>query len=68
MTWLLILAIWNTNPPQESFKFITESFETEADCKQAIQQSYAYLFNKGLQGQAICRSVEQLKLNAPMTY
>jgi hypothetical protein len=68
MTWLLILAMWNTNPPQQSFKFLTSSYKTQQECEAAIQDAYAALFNRGFQGQAICQSVDQLKLEAPISY
>lgn len=62
MKWVLIAALWNTNPPQESFKFYTQPFATKQDCEVAAQELYAAAFNNGVQAQAICRSREQLGL------
>lgn len=65
MKWVLILALWNTNPPQDSFKFLTDTYSSQEECEQAIQAAYAVIFNKGAQGQAICMSEAQLKLQRP---
>ena len=65
MKWLLIMAMWNTNPPQDSFKFITKPYATQAQCEDALQDAYAIAFNKGVQAQAICVSEQQLGLLRP---
>lgn len=62
MKWVLILAIWNTTPPQDSFKFLTETYSSQEECQEAIQAAYAVIFNKGGQGQAVCMSEAQLGL------
>jgi hypothetical protein len=62
MKWILIAALWNTNPPQDSFKFYTEAFATKQACEVAIQAFYAAAFNNGVQAQATCSSREQLGL------
>lgn len=60
MKWVLIAALWSTNPPQSSFKFYTESFATKQDCEVALQALYAAAFDSGVQAQAICKSRESL--------
>ena len=62
MQWLLILALWNTNPPQDSFKFFTKPYENWADCQAELEQVYAASFNKGVQAQAVCVSKDDLGL------
>ena len=62
MKWVLILAMWNTNPPQDSFKFVTKPYATQTQCEDAIQSAYALAFNNGIQAQAICISEAQLGL------
>ena len=62
MKWLLIATLWNTNPPQDSFKFYTAAFATRQACEDAVQELYAAAFNNGVQAQAVCRSKEQLGL------
>ena len=69
MKWLLIVALWNTNPPQDSFKFYTEVHVSKQRCEAALQQLYAAAFDKGIQAQAICASEAELKLiNLKNTY
>ena len=63
MKWLLIAALWNTNPPQDSFKIYTEVFATKQACEDAVQELYTAAFNKGIQAQAACRSQTQLGLS-----
>ena len=65
MKWLLIAALWNTNPPQDSFKFFTETFESKEQCEAALQYLYAKAFDKGVQAQARCYSEQELKLLRP---
>ena len=62
MKWLLIAALWNTNPPQDSFKFYTKAFATKQACELAVQELYAAAFNNGVQAQAACSSQAQLGL------
>lgn len=62
MKWVLIVALWNTTPPQDSFKFYTQAFASEQDCQIAAQQLYSMAFNKGIQAQAICKSRDSLGL------
>lgn len=65
MKWLLIAALWNTNPPQDSFKFFTETFTSKEQCEAALQYLYAKSFDKGIQAQARCYSEQELKLLRP---
>ncbi len=65
MKWLLIIALWNTNPPQDSFKFYTEVYTSKQTCEDALQVFYAKAFDKGIQAQARCFSEEELKLLRP---
>jgi len=64
MKWIMILALWNTNPPQESFKFYTQTFASETACEEAIQDAYAAAFNRGVQAQAVCVSQSSLNLGS----
>lgn len=63
MKWVMIVALWNTNPPQDSFSFYTEAFNSEVECLEAVQIVYAEAFNRGVQAQAICKSEVQLNLH-----
>ena len=65
MKWLLIIALWNTNPPQDSFKFYTQPFASKQECEATLQMFYAKAFDKGIQAQAVCLSENQLKLINP---
>ena len=45
MKWLLIVALWNTNPPQDSFKFFTEVHTSNQRCEDRLQEIYAAAFD-----------------------
>lgn len=62
MKWIMFAALWNTNPPQDSFKFITNTFSSSEACEEGIQVLYDAAFNKGIQAQAVCQSEQQLGL------
>ena len=62
MKWLLIAALWNTNPPEDSFKFYTEVHSSKQSCEAAVQNLYAAALDNGVQAQAVCSSEVQLKL------
>ena len=62
MKWVLILALWNTNPPQDSFKFVTDVYDSQEECLEAVQASYSLAFDRGVQAQGVCVSEEGLGL------
>ena len=62
MKWLLILAIWNTDPPQDSFKFYTQRHPSQESCEKAIEAVYKAASEHGASAQAFCASEAQLDL------
>lgn len=60
MKWLLVAALWSTNPPQGNFRFYTEAFATKQECEEAVQALYAAAFDKGIHAQAMCKSRDAL--------
>ena len=64
MKWVMILAFWNTTPPQESFKFFTKVFSSQQECEDAIQTVYNAAFNSGTHAQAACISEAQIGLQS----
>jgi len=62
MKWLLIVALWNTSVPQDSFKFYTEAHTSRESCLRSAKALYAAAHDEGIQAQAICASEVDLKL------
>lgn len=62
MKWLLIAALWSTNPPQDDFKFYTKVFYSRADCEAAAQILYAAANEQDVQAKAACKSQTSLGL------
>lgn len=62
MKWLLIAALWNTNPPQDSFKFYTEAFDSRESCLLSAKALYLAARDEKIQVQVTCASEVDLKL------
>jgi len=60
MKWVMIIALWNTDVPQESFNFYTKAFNSKADCELAVQLIYIDAKERNIQAQGVCLSEAQL--------
>jgi hypothetical protein len=60
MKWVMIIALWNTDVPQDSFSFYTKAFDSKVECEQAVQLIYIDARERNIQAQGICLSERQL--------
>ncbi len=67
MKWVMIIALWNTDVPQESFSFYTKTFDSKAECELSVQLIYIDAKEKDIQAQGICLSQEQLGFGGRLT-
>jgi hypothetical protein len=66
MKWVMIIALWNADVPQESFRFYTETYKSKADCELSVQLFYIEAKEKNVQAQGICLSEAQMGLTGKL--
>lgn len=67
MKWVMIIALWNTDAPQESFSFYTKTFNSRAECELSVQLIYADAEERNVQAQGVFLSQAQLGLAGRLT-
>jgi hypothetical protein len=64
MKWIMILALWNTDVPEDSFRFYTQTYASETSCIAAIRSVYAEATSLGIRAQGVCFSERDLGINS----